>query len=152
MYFTLTATSKVKGIQLGNFIFHMHTCVLSHFSRVQLFVTLWTCSLPGSSVPGILHAQTLEWVGISSCRGSSWPRDQTWVFCIAGGFFTTESPGKPILHIPSARFWYLAQRQFNIYPFSPGYGKYGTFLILQVRYFSSFFLTLKIFALKYTML
>ena len=152
MYFTLTAPSKVKGIQLGNFIFHMHTCVLSHFSRVQLFVTLWTCSLPGSSVPGILQAQTLEWVGISSCRESSWPRDQTWVFCIAGGFFTTEPPGKPILHIPSAKFWYLAQIQFNIYPFSPGYGKYGTLLILQVRYFSSFFLTLKIFALKYIML
>ena len=29
-------------------------CVLSHFSCVQLFATLWTCSLPGSSVHGIL--------------------------------------------------------------------------------------------------
>ena len=35
------------------------------------------CSPPGSSVHGILQAITLEWVAISSSRGSSWPRDQT---------------------------------------------------------------------------
>ena len=36
------------------------------------------CSLPGSSVHGILLARILEWVAISSSRGSSQPRDQTW--------------------------------------------------------------------------
>ena len=46
------------------------------------------CSPPGSSVYGILHARKLEWVGISSCRGSSWPRDWTRVSCITGRFFT----------------------------------------------------------------
>jgi len=46
------------------------------------------CSPPGSSVRGILQARTLEWVAISFSRGSSPPRDQTQVFCIAGGFFT----------------------------------------------------------------
>ena len=30
----------------------------------------------------------------SSSAGFSPPRDQTWVFCIAGGFFTTEPPVK----------------------------------------------------------
>ena len=39
-------------------------------------------------VPGILQARTLEWVVISFSRGSSWPRDQTQVSYIAGGFFT----------------------------------------------------------------
>ena len=29
-----------------------------------------------------------EWVAIPSSRGSSWPRDQTQVSCIAGRFFT----------------------------------------------------------------
>ena len=38
-------------------------------------------SLPGSSVHGILQARILEWVAISFSRGSSWPRDQTWVPC-----------------------------------------------------------------------
>jgi len=54
------------------------------------------CSLPGSSVHGILQARTLEWVAISSSRGIlltqgsklhllHWQVDS----------FTTEPPGKP---------------------------------------------------------
>ena len=30
----------------------------------------------------------LEWVAIPSSRGSSWPRDSTWVSCITDRFFT----------------------------------------------------------------
>ena len=45
-------------------------------------------SSPGSSVPGILQARILEWFAISFSRGSSQPRGQTHIFCIAGGFFT----------------------------------------------------------------
>ena len=52
------------------------------------------CSLPGSSVHGILQARTLEWVTISSSRGSSRPRDWNCVSCTAGVFFTTEPSGK----------------------------------------------------------
>ena len=50
------------------------------------------CSLPGSSVPGILQARILERVTMPISRGSSQPRDQTWVSyvsCIAGRFFTS---------------------------------------------------------------
>ena len=46
------------------------------------------CSPPGSSVHGILQARTLEWVAIPFCRGSSPPRGQSRVSCIAGGFLT----------------------------------------------------------------
>ena len=46
------------------------------------------CSLPGSSVHGILHARVMEWVSISFSGGFSWPRDQTLVSCTAGRFFT----------------------------------------------------------------
>ena len=56
------------------------------------------CSPPGSSVHGILQARILEWVAISFSKGSSWPRNQTYVsysFLIAYGFFTTEPPRKP---------------------------------------------------------
>ena len=45
------------------------------------------CSPPGSSVHGILQARILEWVAISFSRGSSQPRDQTQVSCIAGRHF-----------------------------------------------------------------
>ena len=44
------------------------------------------CSPTGSSVHEILQARILEWVAISFSRGSSQPRDQTWVLCIAGRF------------------------------------------------------------------
>ena len=42
------------------------------------------CSLPGSSVRGILQARVLEWIAISFSRRSSRPRDQTRVSRIAG--------------------------------------------------------------------
>ena len=59
--------------------------------------SLWpmNCSLPGSSVHGILQARILEWVAIPFSRSSSWPRDWTLVSCIGGRFFTIEPPGKP---------------------------------------------------------
>ena len=45
------------------------------------------CSLPSSSVHGILQARILEWVAIPFSRGSSQPRDRTLVSCTAGRFF-----------------------------------------------------------------
>ena len=46
------------------------------------------CSPPGSSVPGILQARTLEWVAMPSSRGSSQPRDRSQVSHNPGRFFT----------------------------------------------------------------
>ena len=45
-------------------------------------------SPPGSPVPGILQARTLEWIARPSSRGSSGPGDRTPVSCIADRFFT----------------------------------------------------------------
>ena len=56
---------------------------------------------PGSSVHGILQVRILEWVAIFFSRGSSWPRDRSWVSCIAGRFFTVwatrEAPEENVL-------------------------------------------------------
>ena len=41
------------------------------------------CSPPGSPVHGNFQARILEWVAISSSRGSSQPRDWTWVSCLS---------------------------------------------------------------------
>ena len=56
-------------------------------------------SPPGSSVHGILQARILEWVAISSSRGSSQPRNQTscllpLLHCRVGSL-PLASPGKP---------------------------------------------------------
>ena len=56
----------------------------------QLCLTLChpvDCSLPGSSVHGILQARILEWVVISFSRGSSRLRNPTWVSRIVGRRF-----------------------------------------------------------------
>ena len=74
-----------------------------HAQSLQLYPTLCDsmgCSLPDSSVHGIFKARILDWVAIPSSRGSSWPRDRTHsvfcMFCSTSGFFTAESPRKPI--------------------------------------------------------
>ena len=46
------------------------------------------CSPPASSVHGVLQARMLEWATIPFSRGTSRPRDQTWLSCTAGRFFT----------------------------------------------------------------
>ena len=73
----------------------------THNSSVAIIArmsdSLWTpwTSLPGSSVHGIFQARILECVAMPSSRGSSQPRDRTWVSCIAGEFCTAEPPRKP---------------------------------------------------------
>ena len=73
----------------------LHLC-LSHWSTAIILVLKWSrlvvsdslqphdCNLPGSSVHGIFQARVLEWVAIFFSRGSSQPRDRTWVSCIVG--------------------------------------------------------------------
>ena len=49
---------------------------------------LTLCDRMDYTVHGILQARILEWVAFLFSRGSSQPRDQTQVSCIAGRFFT----------------------------------------------------------------
>ena len=60
-------------------------CVLATQSCPTLCDPM-NCSLPGSSVHGILQAKILKWVTISFSRVSSRPWDQTWVSGTAGRF------------------------------------------------------------------
>ena len=74
------------------------------------------CSLPGSSLHGILQARVLEWVAISFSRGSSRPRDWTWVFCIPGRCFNLWAirEAQPLRSCKSILF-------INLFPTSPIY-------------------------------
>ena len=54
-------------------------------------------SPPGSCAYGILQVRILQWVAISSSRGSSWPRDQTqvsYVSCLGRWILSLAPPGK----------------------------------------------------------
>ena len=75
------------------------------------------CSLPGSSVHGILHGKILEWVVISFSRGSSQPRDRTQVSRVAGRCFnlwdTREAQMTSIRHHLSCHLQYLSHAAFT---------------------------------------
>jgi len=57
------------------------------------------CSLPHSSVHGILQTRVLEWVVVFFSRGSSQPRDRTQVSCIVGRCFTIWVTREVMVHI-----------------------------------------------------
>ena len=50
-------------------------------TNVWLFCNSMDCSLPGSSVHGILHTRIVEWIAISFSKGSSQAKDQTCISC-----------------------------------------------------------------------
>ena len=97
----LSSLVSWKNLESMDYLLQVYSlCV--HAKLLQSSLTLFDpmdCSPPGSSVHGILQARILEWVAMPSSRGSSQPRNQNFISCdscIAGGFFTTEPPGKPI--------------------------------------------------------
>ena len=64
---------------------------------------LYCLSHPGSP-------RILKWIAYPFSRGSSWPRNWTGVFCIAGRFFTSSATreallyGRPIANLQDSRF------------------------------------------------
>ena len=73
------------------------TCPITKWVKLLSHVRLcdpMNCSLPGSSVHGIIQARVLEWIAISFSRGSSWPRDWTGVSCFVGRCFTVRTGGE----------------------------------------------------------
>ena len=60
----------------------------SQHGEVQVTQSCLTlCDLMDYTVHGILQARILQWVAFPFSWGSSQPRDQTQVSCLAGGFF-----------------------------------------------------------------
>ena len=85
------------------------------YSVVSNFLQLMDGSLPGSSVHGIPQARILEWVAIPFSMGSSWLRHQTWVSCIAGGFFTIWTT----MRLNGSNLWHSAEKLFSKFLFLP---------------------------------
>ena len=107
-------------------------------SVVQSCLTVWDpmdCSLPGSSVYGIFQARILEWVAISSSRGSSWPRDWTRVSCIGRQMLyhwaTREAHATIVIEITSINVGSLQKLLDEEHPMGkakwPHFSKYNLF-------------------------
>ena len=78
-------TTKNYWISICRYVKYSEVKLLS---CVQLLSDPMDCSLPGSSVHGILKARVQEWGAIFFSRGSSWPRHWTQVVHTAGRCFT----------------------------------------------------------------
>ena len=75
---------------------------------------LMDCSSPGSSVCRISQARILEWVAIPCSRGSSLPRDQTQISCIAGRFFTVWAARKALIErLANLKNWQMIRFIFK---------------------------------------
>ena len=119
--------------------FTMHACMLSRFSRVWLFVTLWTVARQASLSMGFFQARTLEWVAMPSSRGSSRLRDWTqksyvsWICLLCflhlqAGSLPLASPGKPSLH------YSLVQLGFTLSAYTCLFSVHLLFLWLLISY------------------
>ena len=79
----LLQSKRINHIFILKFSFNMCPCAkLLHLCVI--LCNSMDCSLPGSSVHGILQARILECVAMPSSRGSSRPRDWTCVSCTVG--------------------------------------------------------------------
>ena len=75
------------------------------------------CSPPVSSVHGISQARKMEWVAISFSRGiSPHPGIEPVSPALAGRFFKTEPPGKPLRTVWSPFSWELELLKAQIAP------------------------------------
>ena len=103
-----SGTTPYRKVWMENVAYHASqhvvydVCVLA--KSLQSCPTLWDpmdCSLPGSSVHGILQAGILAWVAMPSSRETSWSRDWT---CISrllhwqAGSLPLLSPQKPMMY------------------------------------------------------
>ena len=101
-----------RQTKMWSYCFLICVWVLSCFSHVLLFVTLWTiCSPPGSSVHGILPCPA---PGDLPDQGSNLYLLRL-LHC--GQFFTSEPSGKPFWCVDTA-FW-KADRVIAMFPYAP---------------------------------
>ena len=77
---------------------HIYTCTCQLLQSCLTLADSMDCSLPGSSVHGILPARTLERVAIPFSRGSSRPGIEPEFSALQADSLPPEPPGKPNLH------------------------------------------------------
>ena len=94
LYYPRQPMDSRQSLSITNSIFHRtKTKILSLYGNIRdpkLPKQAWERKIElEESVHGILLARILEWVAFPFSRGSSQPRDQIQVSCIAGRFFTS---------------------------------------------------------------
>ena len=97
--FTFYSTNIYWELLFASVVLNDEGACPSVLSREWFFAILWTIAHQASQSWDFLGKNTGLCDAISSSRGSSWPRDRTHISCLADGFFTTQSPGKPSISV-----------------------------------------------------
>ena len=84
--------SEEKHTERAGSVKGVRACAIA--SVVSTLCDPMDCNSPGSSVRGVIQARIQELVVMPSSKGSSWPRDWTWVSYLL--------QGQPILFFPLA--------------------------------------------------
>ena len=79
------------------------------------FATPWAVAHQAPLSMEIAQARILEWVAMTSSRGSSQPKDQIQVSHIAGGFLPSEAPGNDLEILLLSRFLSFLYSLFSIH-------------------------------------
>ena len=120
---TLSKVSKLQFSENITFITTLQAYLEDHMRKTskksevkvaQSCLTLCDptdCSPPDSSVYGIFPARILEWVAIPFSKGSSQPRDWTWISCTADRFFYCLSHQG--IDWVRSKIWQLAQERWQ---------------------------------------
>ena len=95
-------SSSFSTLRKSLIVFYVPCCAAAQLCLI--LCNPMDCGPPGSSVHGILQARILDWVAISSSRGSSQPRDCTQVSHLAGGSFTSWATREALLSIVLHKF------------------------------------------------
>ena len=93
------------------------------FSHVRIFLTLWTVARQDPLFMRILQTRIVEWVTISSSRGSSQPRDRThlsYVSCIGKQvLYNWHHLGNPLITLLFLTYWISITTLWNQYYYNP---------------------------------
>ena len=76
-----TNQKKWKKIKKASDIIWFYMMIICCAQSCPTLCHPMNCRPPGSSVHRVIQARILEWAAVSYSRGSSQPRDQTWVSC-----------------------------------------------------------------------
>ena len=121
--------SKLLGLKSHSAIYYIGGLVTqSHLT----LVTPWGVACQAPLSLGILQARILEWVAISFSSGSSWPKDRTWVSCIAGRRFilwaSREAKTDPKTALKNEAYFFKKSPTYKQVPFQERICKSNLFL------------------------
>ena len=83
------------------FSLRKYMCMLSCFSHVRLFVTVWSIVLQSPLCMGFPRQEYFSGLPFPPSRNLPDPGIEPVFLTLAGGFFTTEAPGKPLFRYMS---------------------------------------------------